>query len=442
MPRLATLAAGVFLFGPAPACTSKDHTSDSVASDSASDSSADETGSDTDSDSGSDTAPDTGAPCVPAGEVCNGEDDDCDGQIDEEGGVGWYLDADGDTWGDPASYSTACEMPEAAVSGGDDCDDTDPSVHPGAEETWYDGIDGDCAGGDDFDQDGDGDPAVDGGGTDCRDRAPLISGDRCQDFVISQNGYLSEIKPDGTIRWTERIEHPDVGNLDAHGVRVSDDGRFVVFNGQTTSHDTTYISVWSEADASWTHIAGPTDWEIGGNIAYGEMGIDGSTVWAPANGSDGAEGGIVEADIDAATSTFTALSDGYIQTFLGFDGWLYAQGTTTAWNIDVYDPGTLVLDRSFRFPHLSDPRSFAIAVDGTIYAADWDGAVVRYDAMGTEEARLSVGVGDPVSIDLSTDGRIVVGGRFGEIAITDTTLGSVSALSLTSYVTFVDWIAP
>lgn len=245
---------------------------------------------------------------------------------------------------------------------------------------------------------------------------------------------------------TDAADRPVVAWLlchaDAHGVRVSDDGRFVVFNGQTTSHDTTYISIWSEADASWTHIAGPTDWEIGGNIAYGEMGIDGSTVWAPANGSDGVEGGIVEADIDAATSTFTALSDGYIQTFLGFDGWLYAQGTTTAWNIDVYDPGTLVLDRSFRFPHLSDPRSFAIAVDGTIYAADWDGAVVRYDAMGTEEARLSVGVGDPVSIDLSTDGRIVVGGRFGEIAITDTTLGSVSALSLTSYVTFVDWIAP
>lgn len=62
--------------------------------------------------------------------------------------------------------------------------------------------------------------------------------------------------------------------------------------------------------------------------------------------------------------------------------------------------------------------------------------------MGTEQARFSVGVSDPVSSDLSADGRIVVGGRFGEIAITDTTLGSVSALSLTSYVAFVDWISP
>ncbi len=38
----------------------------------------------------------------------------------------------------------------------DDCDDNDPDRYPGNPETWYDGIDGDCEGGDDYDQDGDG----------------------------------------------------------------------------------------------------------------------------------------------------------------------------------------------------------------------------------------------------------------------------------------------
>ncbi len=37
----------------------------------------------------------------------------------------------------------------------DDCDDNDAAVYPGAPETWYDGIDADCAGDDDFDQDKD-----------------------------------------------------------------------------------------------------------------------------------------------------------------------------------------------------------------------------------------------------------------------------------------------
>ena len=40
--------------------------------------------------------------------------------------------------------------------GSEDCDDENAEVYPTAEEVWYDGVDQNCDGADDYDQDGDG----------------------------------------------------------------------------------------------------------------------------------------------------------------------------------------------------------------------------------------------------------------------------------------------
>ena len=55
------------------------------------------------------------------------------------------------------------------ADGGDDCDDADPAVHPGATEVWYDGVDQDCDGASDYDADADGHDSADHGGDDCDD---------------------------------------------------------------------------------------------------------------------------------------------------------------------------------------------------------------------------------------------------------------------------------
>jgi len=57
----------------------------------------------------------------------------------------WYEDADGDGHGDAGTATVACDPPQGYVSIGDDCDDGDASVYPGAVEQC-DGIDNDCNG--------------------------------------------------------------------------------------------------------------------------------------------------------------------------------------------------------------------------------------------------------------------------------------------------------
>jgi hypothetical protein len=63
-------------------------------------------------------------------------------------GTTWYRDVDGDAHGDPLVAVQVCGQPVGYVSAGDDCDDTDAAVFPGAPEIC-DGKDNNCDGGHD-----------------------------------------------------------------------------------------------------------------------------------------------------------------------------------------------------------------------------------------------------------------------------------------------------
>ena len=79
-------------------------------------------------------------------EICNGLDEDCDGENDNSVVFAtFYEDADGDTYGDPATGQDFCLIPtELLVANGDDCDDTNATINPAASEIWENGIDDDC----------------------------------------------------------------------------------------------------------------------------------------------------------------------------------------------------------------------------------------------------------------------------------------------------------
>lgn len=79
-------------------------------------------------------------------EVCDGVDNDCDGRIDVDAvdAVEWFVDGDGDGYGEEAVV--ACAQPAGAVAVGGDCDDNDSRFHPDALESCDTPIDFNCDG--------------------------------------------------------------------------------------------------------------------------------------------------------------------------------------------------------------------------------------------------------------------------------------------------------
>ncbi len=159
----------------------------------------------------------------------------------------------------------------AMDAGGTDCDDADPTVNPGADEIWYDGVDQDCDGASDFDQDGDGHDSADYGGDDCDDTDPSAvpgAGETVQDGLDDDcDGLVDEdFIGAGDIIVTEIMVNP-LAVSDVYGEW------FEVYN--TTRVDIDMVGWVLDADDGDVHTVGSS--LVVPARGYAVLGVDDDT---------------------------------------------------------------------------------------------------------------------------------------------------------------------
>ncbi len=135
---------------------------------------------------------DTNADVNPAAtESCNGIDDNCNNQIDEENALScttYYYDFDQDTYGITDNKCLCFGDNLYTATQADDCNDNDNTIYPGSIEIPYDNIDQDCNNEDLTDVDNDGYNLTE----DCNDNDPNINPGQTE---IQNNGIDDDCNP-------------------------------------------------------------------------------------------------------------------------------------------------------------------------------------------------------------------------------------------------------
>ena len=278
--------------------------------------------------------------------------------------------------------------------------------------------------------------------------APLQKGN----LLISTRNVLYEVTTDGMRLQSFVIPGPGARSIteSARDIVMDSRGRVHVYNG--TFHP--FLSTYDPVLDTWQHRTIP-GWSTVNNVSYGGIGAVGDYVFLTdmRTGGGGAKG-VIRYDFSTSSYTRFATNTEPIDLTVGLDGRLYVLhpgGSPGGRTIDVYDPLSLSfmgrISLSGIFGH-TEHRSIAVDADASLFVADWDSDLQRIDFNGpvggntfSVDRLNATAVGnDLYDVDVSLDGVVAVGSRFGQYYITDENLFAPEEFRIGSGGIFVSFV--
>ncbi|MDG1483479.1 MAG: MopE-related protein [Myxococcota bacterium] len=254
-------------------------------------------------------------------EYCDGIDNNCDGQIDEEVSSTWYADTDGDGYGDEKSTIEACEQPEGYTDLIGDCDDTDAGINPGAKEFCDDPNDYNCDGSVGYaDVDGDGFAACE----ECNDKDAAINPDGeevCDGTDNDCDGDTDEDDATDAATWYADTDTDGYGDADITDVACDQPSGYVSDDTDCDDTDTTVNPDGEEVcDGSDNDCDGAVDEDDASDVLtwYADTDGDGYGDASVSTGSCSQPSGYV-ANSDDCDDTDTAISPNGVEVCDGAD---------------------------------------------------------------------------------------------------------------------------
>lgn len=267
----------------------------------------------------------------------------------------------------------------------------------------------------------------------------FVSAANPENVWVSTNDTITEYTQTGTLI-TSSISVPYSGGPrpvteSARDLIVDPSDLIHIYNGTFDP----YLSTYHITTNTWTHQT-HSEWSTVNNVSYGGIARHQNFIFVTDMNTVGdVAQGIVRFDATDGTAQRFANTLEFIDLTVGLDGLLYAlQGNEDT--VSVYNPSTQAFLRTINLAN--GVRGIAVNEQGHIFGVSWDGNIYHFDTNGTQLNSKASGTTNLTDIDLTCDGQIVVGARFGEVIFSDESLATVTSFDTGSNPTFVTFSNP